>query len=189
MNIFLGGVNGSGKTTILQGIHELRPEWNIVKGSQRLMEQLGIPGDYDTLRATDPLVLKRAIEIMMKTLLKEGSIFPHQIVDSHFLNLNYGVVYQVADTWIAGFDALVLLSVPAEKIFERMKKDTHRDRALFSKTTAPEEEHAILEAYIQETEKEFLHLAQTYTLPHRKIENTEKDQAIAELIQFIESLS
>ncbi len=46
MRFFLGGVNGAGKTTLLQNIKKVRPEFEVVKGSQELMHFLGIEGDY-----------------------------------------------------------------------------------------------------------------------------------------------
>lgn len=186
MNIFLGGVNGAGKTTILHAVQQLRPTWSYVKTSKAFMEYLGFPGDYDKLRALDPVVRRQSLADLMEEIIKTGQKTECQIVDSHYLNLTYGKIETRTGPWLAGFDALVLITAPVDTIIERLKQDGHlRDRALFSVDTPQEEERGILETYIEETEKEFYRLADQFGLPASQIENIDKETSARQLIDFI----
>lgn len=189
MNIFIGGVNGSGKTTLLQGVNVLRPNWICVKSSHAFMEWLGFPGDYTRLRQLDSkerdLLLVQFMEYIV-TVKCSGPL----LLDSHYLNMKYGVIESVTGEWISKFEALVLVTAPVETVLGRLNNDTiFRDRALFPENILDVERSKILSQYIAQTEVEFHRLAEKFRLPCKIIENIDKNSAVQELVSFIEGLS
>jgi predicted ATPase len=59
MHYYVVGINGSGKTSLLKAI-AAQTGMEAIQGTTALMEYLGIPGDYNALRAMDQAeVLKK----------------------------------------------------------------------------------------------------------------------------------
>src|SRR5437660_682256 len=97
-NYYFGGVNAAGKSTFLNRLQEMPGDWEIVHGSQALMDWLGItPGDYESLRqmprertyhAYGELVLDRIARKREPTSL---------IFDSHYLNLVGGLISRTVE--------------------------------------------------------------------------------------------
>lgn len=161
MKFFLGGVNGAGKTTLLKKIKEARPDYEVVKGSQVFMEYLGIPGDYEALRAMPEPEALKALEDMLDDLLSKHE---NLIFDAHYLNLVRGKVKSVTSDYLTKFDALLLLKVSADTVLARTKGE-ERDRALFPDGLNEHEQMDMLKDYIDQYDQEFEHLCRTYNLP------------------------
>ena len=53
MKVFLGGINGVGKTTVIGKVKELKSDLVIVDGAKQFMAWLGFGTDYEKLRALD----------------------------------------------------------------------------------------------------------------------------------------
>lgn len=190
MNIFVGGVNGSGKTTILDLVRVLRPDWVVTKSSQAFMDWLGFPNDYVRLQQLDRDERDTKLAEFMRTIITRGRQTTLQLLDSHYLNLKRGRTEQVTGPWLKDFDALVLISTPASSIIDRLRgTDRFQDRALFPEDFQADQQSTLLQEYVHETEKEFSRLASMLKLPHIKIENSEKAHAADQLVQFIESLT
>lgn len=181
MKFFLGGVNGAGKTTLLQKIKEARPEYEVIKGSQTFMEYLGIPGDYDALRAMPEPEALQKLEEMLDGLLAKHKNF---IFDAHYLNLVRGKVKSVTSSYLNKFDALLLLKVSPETVLERTSKET-RDRALFPEGLKDYEQFDMLRDYIDQYDQEFEHLCRSYDMPG-KVLNGEGSpgQVLQEFLDF-----
>lgn len=152
LTYFVGGVNGVGKTTLLKKIAETQPGFVVVKGSEELMKWLGIPGDYEALRAL-PDEQKREEWARCLERLFEANQGRSLLVDGHYLNLIDGVVTSVMGEWACRFDAFVLVTAPTVDILRRIDKDSDRDRALF-KLDEPDR-YGRTEQYQQQTRAEF----------------------------------
>ncbi len=184
MKFFLGGVNGAGKTTLLQKIKEAKPEYEVVKGSKVFMEYLGIPGDYDALRAMpEPEALQKLEEMLGELLAKHKDL----IFDAHYINLVKGKVKSVTSSYLSKFDALLLLKVSPETVLSRISDDT-RDRALFPEGLKEYEQLDMLKDYIDQYDQEFEHLCRSYDMPG-KVLNGEgtPEQVLQEFLEFADS--
>jgi adenylate kinase len=186
MRYFLAGVNGSGKTTFLKKLAEIRPDIETIKGSQSLMEFLGIPGDYEALRALPKDYAQQKLDEMLEKLLETKENF---IFDAHYLNLVRGEVKKVISPVIGKFDALLLRQVPTEIILERIKADhSIRDRALFPEGLNEEEQFKMLNDYVNQYGELHEDLALEYNLP-AKILTGEVDEAVQSFLEFDKNLS
>lgn len=181
MKYYFGGVNGSGKTTLLKKIAELKPEYSIYSGAKQLMESLGIPGNYEALRAMDHAKSTAAFgELVEAELKKPGD----ELIDGHYLNMKWGELYPVGGSWLKKVDALILVTAPTDTIFERILADSERDRALFPADTTSGEEYKLLEEFVSETELVFETLQRATKLPYLVINNVDIDDAAKEFIAF-----
>lgn len=188
MRIFLGGVNGSGKTTLLNKIKEARPEIEVIKGSQLLMDFLGISGDYEALRALPHDYGMERLEELMNSLTAEKTSF---ILDSHYLNLVRGQIKSVTGPFIKNFNALFLLRARPEIIMERISADGHlRDRALFPDNINDEEKICMLSSYMKQYEEELRKVSHEYSLNSCIIDTDEKnpDQVRDEFLSFVDNI-
>lgn len=161
MKYFIGGVNASGKTTLLYKIKEYLPYFEIIKGSHELMTALNVGDDYEKLRLLPTQVKEDALAKVMNNVLSRED---HLIVDAHYLNIVRGEIFPVTGDWIKGFDALLLMDISVDLAMERIKMDT-RDRALFPSDIGVEAQYAMYGMYIEEYKKEFKNLCDKYNLP------------------------
>ena len=178
---FVGGVNGVGKTTLLDAIAKTQPGFRVVKGSNVLMDYLGIPGDYEALRT---LPQEEKIDQFGRCL--EG-IFSHQnentLVDAHYLNLIRDEVYMATGEWLCHFNALVLVTAPTRQILGRIRRDRNRDRALFRVDRSLQERS--LTDYKWKTLQEFQRQQEECAVPGLIISHQENGTAAA-VQQFLE---
>lgn len=185
MRICIGGVNASGKSTILKKVADLSG-YQILHGAGLLMEHLNCPGDYEKLRSFSAEEKDEAYTKVVERLCKEKDNF---LLDSHYLTLIRGEITNMTTDRLRNFDVLVLISTPLEILWERIHNDP-RDRALFPVTASLEESKEILEKYQQQTLKEFNRAVKEYNVPGIHIQNdTENpEKAALQLHNFIESL-
>jgi thymidylate kinase len=181
MKYFIGGVNGSGKTTLLHKIKEARPDFEIIKSSQVLMNFLNISGDYEALRNLPHEKVLLKLEEMMNNLIENRK---NIIFDSHYLNLVRGKIKAVTGDWIKKFDAIFLIDVNPETALNRMQSDS-RDRAIFPAGISMKEKKKMYSEYIKKTKIEFKNIAEKWNIPFR-ILNGEKDinETLEEFINF-----
>ncbi|HSX42300.1 MAG TPA: ATP-binding protein [Candidatus Saccharimonadales bacterium] len=157
LNYFVGGVNGVGKSTLLDAIAKKSSNFRVVKGSEELMRWLGIPGDYDALRAL-PREKKRVEWVKCLEKLLDDHYGHDLLVDAHYLNMIDGVVTEVVGEWIAWFDAAVLVTAPPAEILKRIEGDRARERGLFRSDES--DKLGVLEAYQQQTRAEFCRITE-----------------------------
>ncbi len=185
MRFFLGGVNGAGKTTLLQKTKEARPEFEVVKGSQEFMAFLGIPGDYEALRALpEPYALQKLEEMV------DGLVRKHEflVFDAHYLNLVRGKVKKVTSPYLQRFDVLLLLKVSPETVLKRTANDP-RERALFPEGLSEAQEFEMLSKYIAQQDEEFERLCSTYKIQGKVLDGEHTpDEVVKEFIAFADTL-
>jgi adenylate kinase len=187
MKVFVGGINGVGKTSVVKAAaRELGYEY--IHGTSLLMNYLGFDSDYEQLRALKQEERDIALGKCMEELLASKD---KVIADSHYMGLVRGKVDQVTDAWISGFDAFVLISAPFEDVWSRIEADSkHRDRALFPQGNSTEENKRMLYNYMTRTRDEFLALSLKYHKPHIEISNRKDEQklALGDLVRFVQGL-
>jgi len=176
LKYFVGGVNGVGKTTLLKAIAEARPEFLVLRLSEHLMKWLGIPGDYDALRALSQEYKREQVPLCLERLLEDNqdrSI----LVDTHYLNTINGEITVVTDEWLSRFDALVMITAPTVDVIRRIDNDPARDRALFK----PDEtdKYAFIEHYQALTKQEFDRQARDCDVPSLVIHHRHHNTAMA----------
>lgn len=178
MHYYVVGVNGSGKTSLLKVISE-ETGIAIVHGTTELMNYLGIPGNYNALRALNQAqVLMKWGETAVNLLDQFGDT-PF-LVDTHILNLTKGAIIRRDGDWIRKYDAIVLIKAQPAIILKRVKNDASKDRALFPDGANDDEKLSLLDIYQQETEKLFNELAALYNLPSLIINNDASIEAGAD---------
>lgn len=188
LNYYFGGINAAGKSTFLSQLKATPGAWEVVHGSQALMEWLGIaPGDYASLRALPRAQTNQAYADLVLHRIQENGRRKSLIFDSHYLNLIEGVVHKTVEgDWLGRVDALVLLAAQPTTIHDRIRRDADRDRKLFRPDANEAERMRTLEAYIRQTIAEFQRLAAQFRLPSVIVYNEDGkiDDAIGQFLDF-----
>ncbi len=185
MKVYVGGINGVGKTTLLKEAAK-RLGFEYISTSRLMMEKIGRPSDYEYLRAIPGDEQMEIREEMFNGLasVKDRDL----IVDSHYLNLIRGKVNVITRDAIKKFDALVLISSPIEQVWTRIYKDEiNRDRALFPEGLSEEESFQMLVKYQEETKQEFQRLSKLHQKKSIEIVNLdgELESSITQLVDFL----
>ena len=191
MNIYLGGANASGKSTIMAEYSIIDPAAEIIHGTRLLMDAHGISGDYEELRRMSQEHLRPVYSAAMGRLL-DGPVEHTRILDSHYLYIRKGEVHQSTEDWIGNFDAVVLVYADPDTSWKRIRADhKKRDRALFPEGLSDVEAKAMYADYIQQTIAEFERIAADHQLPHLFLDNTRNSpQVSAQVLHtFISELS
>lgn len=186
MKIFVGGVNASGKSSLLHRVSE-SSKYPLIHAAGVLMDYLKCSHDYETLRGFSQEERNVALDAVMRKLCLNESSF---LVDGHYLTLVRGKTTKVTGPWLQEFDGLILISASLDTVWKRIRIDAERDRALFSKESSESEARKIFSVYLDETEKEFFFLKNKYGLPGIHVLNDEIgfDNATMLVQKFISDL-
>ncbi|HSX14939.1 MAG TPA: ATP-binding protein [Candidatus Saccharimonadales bacterium] len=191
MNIFVGGVNGVGKSTILRKVANLDSRFEVIHYASALMQQLGLaPGDYDSLH-TIPQAKRLAVTQQMMENLAERRTQKVRLIDGHYLILVKGVISPIAGDWVKLLDALILIKAAPQVILDRIQKDEGwRDRELFTPEMSDQDCQALLADYGRQTEAEFDQLTQQFPIDHFILEHSDDDveRAAHQIINFANQL-
>lgn len=184
MKIFVGGINGVGKTSVVKAAAGALG-YEYIHGSSLLMKYLGFDSDYEKLRA----LKQEERDIALGTCMQEMLLSKDNVIaDSHYMGLVRGKVDQVTGEWIAGFDAFILISASFEDVWSRIEADSKdRDRALFPLGNSAEENKRMLYNYMIRTQEEFLSLSRKYHKPHIEIPNQHNmsQKTVEALVEFV----
>jgi adenylate kinase len=184
MKIYVGGVNASGKSTLLEEVSKIS-NYDHIRGSAGLLNHLGFNGDYEKLRALSDEESKAAYRQYLQELLEMENNF---LLDAHYLSLVRGDVRTGTNDLIEKFDAFILISAPLETVWHRISTDSSkRDRAMFPSEMNTVEMKKMLAEYQQQTKDEFLRLAKLYKKPYLEVVNEQDhlDNAAVTLLEFI----
>lgn len=186
MRIYVGGVNGVGKSTLLASVLAKRPDWKTVHMTGALMDWLGFGRDYARLRALPSEVRDRELAACIERMMQAPVDVPC-FYDSHYLNMKEGKVDQIVGPWLSMFDGSLLISCPTSLLFERLQQDVKvRERGLFPQEMDSAASQELLERYAQKTREIFVELAKTQNLPAQEIVNTNIEEATEQIISFVE---
>jgi adenylate kinase len=181
MKYYFGGVNGVGKSTLIDKIVELEPNFEHFRGATELMKHLGIEGDYDALRSLNHEESTAAFfEIVEARLSEPGDV----IFDAHFANLKHGQLYTITSHMLGKLDGLVLITTPLETIFKRLRQDNSKDRSLFVRGSTDMQQRETMARFVDLSTSIFEQAAQQYQLPSVEIANTSLIQAAQEFLLF-----
>lgn len=138
---FVGGINGSGKSTVLKEISAKDERFEVIHGSKYLMEYLGIEkGDYETLRSTPDDTKEKAKENIAKEISSRKDPSKIVLFDAHYIKIHNGKISNAIEgNWIALFEKLFFIKSDAKTILSRIENDP-RDRKLFSSQCSTEKE-------------------------------------------------
>lgn len=185
---FCGGVNGVGKSHLLEEIARLGQDFEYLRGSHELMKYMGIVDcDYEKLRAYTQDERDRAYSRYHQQLFSR-TIDKHLLMDAHYLNIVRGRVDVVIDDWLNGYDALLLVDAPLDDVWQRIEIDV-RDRALFGKNEPNPK--VVYGKYMEVTRQKFDELVRRFNKPSLTIHhgNNETDAAIEAFVTFHQSLT
>jgi adenylate kinase len=183
---YFGGINGVGKTTLIDAIVH-RADFEAIQLTRRLISFLGLAG-YDELRARSQADNRRDLAHLMDELIV-GAETKHYLLDAHYLNLRKGEVDRITDTWIKDMSALILVKADPAEIYRRIKHD-NKDRALLADELPADQYIERLRQYQDQTEAEFAQLAKLHMLPSLIIENNNDiAQSTERFLAFHKTLS
>lgn len=186
--IFIGGVNGVGKTSILQKIPNGS---SIIKlhGTAELMKWLKISiGDYHKLQNLQREITEKALEEIFYTLAinhKSETI----VITAHYVKIFDGKIEPSYGHWYKYCDALVLIIGNSKEIVGRIINDEdnqQRARNIFG--TIQKKEELIKKAQYLSA-KTMLRAARTFDVPFYYIKNTngKLGKAVEQLALIINS--
>jgi adenylate kinase len=184
MIYYVGGINGTGKSTVLAQLAQMN-DFEIVPLTQRLIQFAGLTG-YDELRQRSQVINRRDLAELINGLVVESEN-KNIVLDGHYLNLRRGRVSKVTGSWIGRMTALILITADPAVIYERINQD-NKDRALFGSGLSGEAAIKRLAQYQLQTIAEFDTLADRYTLPKIVVENNDVYHAAAAIRLFHRSL-
>lgn len=180
ISYFFGGVNGVGKSTMLNAILSFGTQFEMFKGSSRLMQRLGISvGDYDSLRALPDEVKELAVNNMMEEVLlerTENSV--PLLVDAHFINYKKGEMRDATGPWMRHLKGIFLVEAPAEIILERARSDSatgKRQRDLLPDNLSDDDELEWINRYILATREKANEISRIYGVPNFVLINEKPD--------------
>jgi|WetSurSiteA1Bulk_404760.scaffolds.fasta_scaffold21394_1 adenylate kinase len=188
---FVGGINAVGKTTLLNEVKFVKPEFEIVRGSEFFMKWLGIrPGDYDSLRSLSDEHKNIEFDKMMRWLVeqkpKEGK---HLVIDAHYLNIKPEGIVNVTGDWISLMDALFVITAPNIEVLDRMEKDEKkkgRSRSIFPELSTSQEKLDLIKSFQDRTLLLAKNLSNKFHLPLIEIKNRNGEISIA-VDEFVKS--
>lgn len=189
--IFVGGINSSGKSTILKKIAD--KEIVYISGSSYFMKWLGIKMmDYSKLQSlSDKKALCELGKMMRYLVEKEKFKNGTKIVciDAHYLNIKNGEAKAYVGNWLRLMDGLVLIRSSPKNMLKWMEQDLEkngRERNLFKHHSTRREKLAQLSLFIGENIRLFKKLSLLYKKPNKIINNTtEVCNAVKSLKLFI----
>lgn len=120
--VFIGGINGTGKTTVAEELSR-KTGYPFFEGSSELMKELGLKaGDYDLLRKIPEREKKLALERMFERISKLPE-HDRIIVTGHFVKIVNGKVTKYKGPWLSFCAYLIHISSNPNIISERITKD------------------------------------------------------------------
>ncbi|MEK6839911.1 MAG: AAA family ATPase [Nanoarchaeota archaeon] len=195
--VFAGGINGSGKTTVLNLVVTNNKEISLIKGSEFFMKWLGIKmGDYKTLqKLPDREVLSEQSKMIRHLVNKEsfGKSKKIIIIDAHFINIRNGKAQEWVGDWMSMMHAMILIKANSKDVLRRIKSDekkSTRDRNIFTKDADSKYKIKSIETFNKKSEQVFKRYARMYNKPNKTFLNgNEQFIKVAENIsRFLRSI-
>lgn len=169
------GVNGVGKSTILQQIVNNNPKsFCLFPASIYFMESLGLrSGDYDSLRNLPEQDKIIAFNKLMETTLaqKNKSEKGVLLIDAHIFNYKEGEMIERTGNWMHSLDAIFLITINPNILLKRIDKDK-KFRNLFPLNVTRQEKLKMMKIYLNNTKIKAKEISKKYKIPFFLIENS-----------------
>lgn len=188
--IFVGGVNGVGKTSI-SGILSKKALVKTVHGTSELMKRLGVPiGDYAQFRMFPEEMKERAFEETLRSLAlryTEDTL----LVTGHYVKILEGKVTRSIGHWYKSCSALLSLTADPESIFRRVfsdeKNGRRSERKLFGQGMSSAEKVSLIERAQEESIGVMKLASRQFRVPCFCIENQDdrQNQAVADIVKIL----
>lgn len=191
--IYLGGINGVGKTTIAQEVSKEFLTLRILHGATELMKLLGIcAGDYDLLRKMSEKVKSQAVEEIFRNVAIESQN-SDIIVVAHYVKILNGMITPSYGLWYGHCQKLVLVVGPPEDILDRISFDEKSgqkvQRNLFGvRSSTRREQVGFLEKAQHTSSRVMRKAAKDFHIPSFYLGNLngKKTLAVSELVRIIQ---
>lgn len=175
--LFVGGVNGSGKSTVLSLLARKNKFAEVVRGSSFFMNWLGIRDkNYKKLRTLPDRFVLREQEKMIDFLVHRKH-FKKEVVavflDAHFVNIRKGKAQEWIGDWFRFFDGAVLVEATSSEILTRMEKDSERDRDIFPFRVAQNQKPGFIALFLKESEYVFKKYTDKHGIPCIIVKNNQ----------------
>lgn len=191
--IYFGGINGVGKTAIVEELSRQLPELKIFHGSTELMKALGVStADYDSLRKISEEVKSQAVEKIFCRLAIESQNRDIIIV-AHYVKILNGAITPSNGSWYRHCQKLILVVSPPEEILGRISSDERSgqrmNRSLFGQhSSLAQEKIKFLEAAQYMSEQVMNGASEYFNIQSYYIENLngKKATTISQLIRILQ---
>jgi|GEM_PF-1766176 adenylate kinase len=182
--IFVGGINSSGKSTILKRIASKKIA--CISGSAYFMKWLKIKnGDYSKLQSLPDKKVLSELGKMMRYIVRQekfGIGTEAVCIDAHYLNIRNGKAQPWVGRWLSLMDGIVFVRSSPVHILKRMKKDekrTGRIRNVFKQGSSRREEFEQLRSFTEKNDLLFKKLLLMYNKPSAIITNNKRGVSVA----------
>lgn len=190
---FVGGINGVGKSAILDKLLEIDNRFTVLSGSKYFMQWLGLKeGDYKTLQLLPHNFKNKELNKMMQYLIhnplaKNKSL----LISAHYLRIIEGEISDAIDDWISLFDGLFLIIAEPKMILKRLENDflvNGRNRNIFPQNISNENKLHLLNKYQAITLKKIKELSKKFNIPFFVIQNNLLEKALSKFINCLNNL-
>lgn len=194
---FVGGVSGTGKSTLLEVLLKTGDKFQVVSGSKCFMQWLRLKGDdYEALQLLSHDFKNKELDKMMRHLIY-NPLFGNKslLINAHYLRIIDGevsdVVSDVVSDWISLFDGLFLIITKPEIILERLENDflvSGRNRNIFPLNISNNNKLHLLYEYQTVTLEKVKELSRKFNIPFFVIRNHSLEEASNKLIDYLNNL-
>lgn len=194
MVIYVGGVSGVGKSTLLNHLDKSNSKFTHLRGSTLLMQKLNLKkNDYSSLRTLPDNVKNKAFGEIVTNLCNSHTISKSAIlIDAHYLNFTGRKIHQVVGNWISNVHALILVEADSRHIASRITDDySRKDRVILNQVEKTQKQNKLIQKYIKKERDEFNRLSNRYNLPAKIIKNPQGNikKPLKEIKLFHQSLT
>ena len=192
--IFIGGINGVGKTSIIKKFSKKQRNSSLVFGSAFFMDWLGIKkGEYEALQRVPDKKALAELNKMVTYLVKKKKFdeyISYVFIDGHFLNIRNGIAKKWVGDWFALMDGMVLVTSSPTDILKRIendKKKKNRKRNIFPSGGGYREKIKCIVKWNKMSENIIIELGRKYHIPIKIINNKGDNisKAVDQLTNFI----
>lgn len=192
--IFIGGINGVGKTSVIKTFSKKQRNRSLVFGSAFFMDWLGIKkGEYEALQKVPDKKALAELNEMVNYLVKKKKFdkyVSYVFIDGHFLNIRNGIAKKWVGKWFALMNGMVLMISSPTDILKRIENDMkkkNRKRNIFFGTETYKEKIKFIVKWNKMSENIIIELGRRYHIPIKIINNKGNNisKAVDQLTNFI----